>query len=76
MSDKPKSLVFVGVKIPRPLAELLNQAVNSNTHTTRSEFIRDALRRELEYRGFTFTKKADTSNSATPVRPQPRGESQ
>jgi metal-responsive CopG/Arc/MetJ family transcriptional regulator len=43
-----KELVFVGIKMPRPLLALVDEAVTRGTHATRSELIRDAIRKELQ----------------------------
>lgn len=47
-----KELVFIGVKIPKAMARMLEQALKTDTHTSKSELIRDAIRKELERRGF------------------------
>ena len=51
-----KELAYLGLKIPKVLADLLDQAVLADTHTSRSEFVRDAIRQELARRGFEFNR--------------------
>ncbi len=51
-----RELVFLGVKVPQALADLLDQAVLSDSHITKSEYIRDALRQALHRQGFTLEK--------------------
>jgi hypothetical protein len=55
-TSSEKELVYLGVKVPKVLADLLDQAVLSDTHTSRSEFVRDAIRQELARRGFEFNR--------------------
>ena len=40
------------VPVPRVLDEALEEAVRRDTHSTKSDFIRDAVRRKLEEMGF------------------------
>ncbi len=40
------------VPVPRTLDDALEQAVELDTHSTKSDFIRDAVRRKLEEMGF------------------------
>ena len=46
MSDR--ELVFVGIKVPKTMLALVDEAVTRDTHATRSELIRDAIRKELQ----------------------------
>ena len=50
--EEKEELVLVNFKMPRAMFELLIKAVSEDTHVDRSEFIRDAIRRELERRRF------------------------
>lgn len=40
------------VPVPRVLDDALEEAVKRDTHSTKSDFIRDAVRRRLEDMGF------------------------
>jgi len=40
------------IPVPRALDEALEQAVNSDSHASKSEFVRDCVRRKLEDMGF------------------------
>jgi len=39
---------FVGVRVPKEMVEDIDAVMRSVAHTSRSEFIRDAIRRQLE----------------------------
>ncbi|MDP2900070.1 MAG: hypothetical protein Q8O47_03795 [Candidatus Bathyarchaeota archaeon] len=49
---KKKELTFWNVPVDRPLNEALEEAIKIDWHRTKSEFIRDAVRRKLENMGF------------------------
>ena len=40
------------IPVPRVLDEALEEAVRRDTHSTKSDFVRDAVRRKLEEMGF------------------------
>jgi Arc/MetJ-type ribon-helix-helix transcriptional regulator len=40
------------IPVPKPLDEALEEAVEKDTHSTKSDFVRDAVRRRLEEMGF------------------------
>jgi Arc/MetJ-type ribon-helix-helix transcriptional regulator len=40
------------IPVPKALDEALEQAVKKDTHSTKSDFVRDAVRRRLEEMGF------------------------
>jgi Arc/MetJ-type ribon-helix-helix transcriptional regulator len=40
------------VPVPKVLDDALEEAVRRDTHSTKSDFIRDAVRRKLEEMGF------------------------
>jgi Arc/MetJ-type ribon-helix-helix transcriptional regulator len=40
------------IPVPRVLDEALEEAVRRDTHSTKSDFVRDAVRRRLEEMGF------------------------
>ena len=51
------------IPVPRTLDEALKQAVEKHTHSTKSDFVRDAVRRRLEEMGFkpqVFSKPDET----------------
>lgn len=39
---------FVGIKIPKTLCAAMDAYISSDTHATRSEFIRNAMREKLQ----------------------------
>lgn len=43
-----KETVFVGVKMPKTLRELIEQHLLKDTHQSLSEFIRDAIRQKIQ----------------------------
>jgi len=44
-----------GVVVPKVLDDTLEKAVKAGTFKTKSDFIRDCVRRKLESMGFAFT---------------------
>lgn len=52
-----EELVFLGLKISKKMDELLGQLIKINTHTSKSELVRDSIRRELERRGLLTNKE-------------------
>ena len=50
------------IPVPRTLDDALEQAVTLDSHSSKSEFVRDAVRRRLEEMGFNphvFEKKQE-----------------
>jgi Arc/MetJ-type ribon-helix-helix transcriptional regulator len=50
------------IPVPKPLDDALEQAVSLDSHSSKSEFVRDAVRRRLEAMGFNpqvFDAKAE-----------------
>ena len=43
------------IPVPKVLDEALEEAVRLDTHSTKSDFVRDAVRRRLEEMGFKAT---------------------
>jgi Arc/MetJ-type ribon-helix-helix transcriptional regulator len=43
------------IPVPRVLDEALEEAVKRDTHSTKSDFVRDAVRRRLEEMGYKAT---------------------
>jgi Arc/MetJ-type ribon-helix-helix transcriptional regulator len=52
MSKKEKTSTKWSIPVPRTLDEALEKAVRLDTHSTKSDFVRDAVRRKLEEMGF------------------------
>lgn len=52
MSIKKKRLTRWNIPVPKVLDEMLEAAVSQDTHSTKSDFVRDAVRRRLEEMGF------------------------
>ena len=50
MSKKVK--VNWNIPVPKTLDDALEKAVEMDTHSTKSDFVRDAVRRRLEEMGF------------------------
>jgi len=53
---------FWNLGVPRALNEALEEALKSDTHATKADFIRDSVRRKLEDIGFkpqVFEKKQE-----------------
>jgi len=42
------------IQVSKTLDDALEQAVMNDTHSTKSDFVRDAVRRQLEDLGFKF----------------------
>ena len=62
MSKAEKALTNWNVQVSKCLDDALEEAVNKDTHNTKSDFIRDAVRRRLEDMGFkpqVFEKKKE-----------------
>ena len=59
------------IPVSKTLDDALEKAVNLDSHSSKSEFVRDAVRRRLEAMGFNpqvFDKKLEaTEEAATPV---------
>jgi Arc/MetJ-type ribon-helix-helix transcriptional regulator len=47
-----KELTTICVMIPQTMRDLIEQVLSRDTHTTLSEFVRDAIRRRLERMGY------------------------
>lgn len=45
------NFVSWNLQVPKPLDAALEDAVKKDTHSSKSEFIRDVVRRELEKKG-------------------------
>lgn len=45
---KNEKIAIWNLQVPRPLDEAVEKAILSNFHLTKSEFIRDAVRKRLE----------------------------
>jgi Arc/MetJ-type ribon-helix-helix transcriptional regulator len=50
--SKKKGNTRWNVPVPRTLDDALEEAVRLDTHSTKSDFVRDAVRRKLEEMGF------------------------
>ena len=50
----------VSTRIPKTLRELMRKHILEDTHMNESEFIRDAIRRELERHGISYQLKEDS----------------
>jgi len=48
--EEKRTNIIIGAKIDENLARALENYLQLDTHITKSEFIRDAIRRELEER--------------------------
>jgi Arc/MetJ-type ribon-helix-helix transcriptional regulator len=60
MSKQPRT--NWSIPVSRTLDDALEQAVNLDSHSSKSEFVRDAVRRRLEEMGFrpqVFDKKIE-----------------
>lgn len=55
MSTKKKRSTRWNIPVPKVLDEALEEAVRRDTHSTKSDFVRDAVRRRLEEMGFKAT---------------------
>ena len=51
---KDERYVIWNLQVTKNLDKALNKAVEVNAHNTKSEFIRDAVRRELQKRKMLF----------------------
>lgn len=52
MTKTDKSNTKWSIPVPRTLDDALEKAVSCDTHSTKSDFVRDAVRRRLEEMGF------------------------
>ena len=52
---------FVGIRVPKEMVEDIDAAMTSAAHTSRSEFIRDAIRKELERLRFVLAGREATA---------------
>lgn len=50
--NKKKSFTRWNIPVPTTLDEALEEAVRLDTHSTKSDFVRDIVRRKLEEMGF------------------------
>jgi metal-responsive CopG/Arc/MetJ family transcriptional regulator len=50
--EKEKDITYWNIPVPKLLDEALEAAIKRNWHRTKTEFIRELVRRELEKRGF------------------------
>jgi Arc/MetJ-type ribon-helix-helix transcriptional regulator len=53
------------IPVPKTLDDALEEAVRLDTHSTKSDFVRDAVRRRLEEMGFTYLLAQKSYNSIT-----------
>jgi Arc/MetJ-type ribon-helix-helix transcriptional regulator len=49
--EKEKGITYWNVPVPKPLDEALEEAIKRNWHRTKTEFIREVVRKELERMG-------------------------
>lgn len=54
---KERDITYWNVAVPKPLNEALETAISRNMHMTKADFIRDAVRRELERTGHIHNSK-------------------
>ena len=55
-----KKLKFWSIPVTQTLDEALEQAISIDSHSSKAEFVRDAVRRQLQEMGFkpqVFTKE-------------------
>lgn len=55
MSIKKKMSTRWNIPVPKVLDDALEEAVRRDMHSTKSDFVRDAVRRRLEEMGFKST---------------------
>ena len=48
---KDKKYTFLHIKVKKTMSDMIDMIVKKDTHSTRSEFIRDAIREKLERMG-------------------------
>jgi Arc/MetJ-type ribon-helix-helix transcriptional regulator len=59
-----RKLKFWNIPVTETLDDALEQAVSADSHSSKAEFVRDAVRRRLEEMGFkpqVFTKETQTA---------------
>lgn len=56
MGDK-KHVTYWNIPVPRPLNKALEEAIKRDWHRTKTEFIREVVRRKLEEMGFHPPRK-------------------
>jgi len=54
---KKRDITYWNVPVPKPLNEALEKALGKKMHMTKAEFIRDAVRRELERTGHILKRQ-------------------
>jgi len=47
-----EEITYWNIPVPKPLNDALEAAIKRDWHRTKTEFIRELVRRELEKRGF------------------------
>ncbi len=62
--SKRRSITYWNVPVPRSLNEALEQALEIDTHISKADFIRDAVRRELERMGLYPIRRGGTQGDA------------
>jgi len=50
-TKKSKKMVYIGMKIPQEMYDVILKHLEKDTHTSLSELVRDALREWLEKHG-------------------------
>jgi len=54
---KKRDITYWNIPVPKPLNEALEKALAKKMHMTKAEFIRDAVRRELERTGHILKRQ-------------------
>ncbi len=52
------------IKVPKTLNETVNEAVSIDSHISKAEFVRSAVREKLEGMGFTFVLNSDSKKKS------------
>ena len=61
---RKNKLIRWNIPAPKILDDALEAAVRTGTHSTKSDFIRDVVRRKLESIGFNFRVNAEDGNDS------------
>ncbi len=59
-----KKIIRWNVPVPRSLNEALEKALEIDTHISKADFIRDAVRRELERMGLYPIRRGEAQDDA------------
>jgi len=62
--SRRRSITYWNVPVPRSLNEALEKALEIDTHISKADFIRDAVRRELERMGLYPIRRGETQDDA------------